>query len=347
MNLKFIKNIGTVELYIDVDTLQLITKREYSEDSLEILQALQNLETSLNIPKILQIEKNGGNVITYEQYIEGITLQELISRGEFIKTSEFEKYIRELIYILQTIHSRGIIHKDIKPANIVLSREGLYLIDFNISRKYKEEQSKDTKLFGTDGYASPEQYGFSQTTTKSDVYSLGKTLTELLSVTITSAEEYVYYDKLFKQMVQLDPEARIDLNQVLEAVDHKKVGYNDNNSRQSVLMQRLDIGIIQTRGGTFVALLVSIFFLMYSYEVLIENKTYSSQLILWLNTGAIYYFGSLVMNYKIIPFSRKLWQRFKAKNIIIKAVVWPVFRTVEIIEFAFVIFIPGLILTSL
>lgn len=47
---------------------------------------------------------------------------------------------------------------------------------------YKQTQSKDTQLFGTEGFASPEQYGFSQTTEKSDIYSLGKTIHKILQM---------------------------------------------------------------------------------------------------------------------------------------------------------------------
>ena len=67
----------------------------------------------------------------------------------------------------------------IKPSNIILSDSGRYvLIDFDASRRFAEEAAEDTVLLGTFGYAAPEQYGFSQTDARSDIFSLGATMYE-------------------------------------------------------------------------------------------------------------------------------------------------------------------------
>lgn len=69
-----------------------------------------------------------------------------------------------------------LIHRDLKPANIVLSNGRVFLIDFGISRVYRSGSVSDTSHLGTRAYAPPEQYGFGQTDTRSDVYALGMVL---------------------------------------------------------------------------------------------------------------------------------------------------------------------------
>ncbi|MDO4544355.1 MAG: protein kinase [Clostridia bacterium] len=75
-----------------------------------------------------------------------------------------------------------VIHRDIKPQNIIVKPDGsIALIDFDIARQYSEKAETDTQFFGTRVYAPPEQYGFSQTDCRTDVYSLGVLLRFLLT----------------------------------------------------------------------------------------------------------------------------------------------------------------------
>ena len=78
-----------------------------------------------------------------------------------------------------------IIFRDLKPQNIMVDRTGqIKLIDFGIARSFQPGKAKDTTLLGTPGYAAPEQHGQSQTDVRSDIYTLGVTLHQLLTVTI-------------------------------------------------------------------------------------------------------------------------------------------------------------------
>ena len=75
-----------------------------------------------------------------------------------------------------------VIHRDIKPQNIILSDDGLAtLIDFGISRYYDKNARSDTVCFGTQEFAPPEQYGFSQTDCRADIFSLGVLLGWMLT----------------------------------------------------------------------------------------------------------------------------------------------------------------------
>ena len=90
----------------------------------------------------------------------------------------------------QALHEHGIVHRDISPANVVVSGDGAHLIDLGIARMRVEGASRDTASLGTWGFASPEQYGFAQTDARSDVYSIGRLLGFALTGVIPGDQAY-------------------------------------------------------------------------------------------------------------------------------------------------------------
>lgn len=120
------------------------------------------------------------------QFIEGETLESYVQKipSGRLPVEMVVGMGVQLADVLDYLHSRHppIIFRDLKPANIMRTPEGeLYLIDFGIARIFKPGQPKDTIAFGSPGYAAPEQYGKTQTTARSDLYSLGATLHFLLT----------------------------------------------------------------------------------------------------------------------------------------------------------------------
>jgi serine/threonine-protein kinase len=81
------------------------------------------------------------------------------------------------MHFLSVQRPRPIVFRDLKPANIMINSDSrIKLIDFGIARFFKEDRQEDTFVYGTPGYAAPEQYGSGQTDVRSDIFSLGATL---------------------------------------------------------------------------------------------------------------------------------------------------------------------------
>ncbi len=139
-----------------------------------------------NLPSIYDYFNEAGRWYLVMDFIEGETLEEHLN-NEKIGHLPYEKVLQigiQLCTVLGYLHTRQppIIFRDLKPTNIMLSADGqLYLIDFGIARHFKLGQTKDTIAFGSPGYAAPEQYGKTQSTPCTDIYSLGVTLHQLLT----------------------------------------------------------------------------------------------------------------------------------------------------------------------
>lgn len=139
-----------------------------------------------NLPRIYDHFHEGGHWYLVMDYIEGTTLEEYLAQtpGGYLPQQEVLEMGLQLCEVLEYLHTRQppIIFRDLKPLNIMRTPSGhLYLIDFGIARHFKPGQAKDTIAFGSPGYAAPEQYGKTQTTPRSDIYSLGATLHQMLT----------------------------------------------------------------------------------------------------------------------------------------------------------------------
>lgn len=150
-------------------------KKELKTYNIDVFKALKKI-SHRNTPKIYEFIELENTLHIIEEFINGSTLEEILKEQGPLKEEDVIEYALELCDILNVLHNENvpIIHRDIKPSNIIVSNDKvLKLIDFDVSRIYKEEGWEDTYILGTKGYASPEQFGFDQTDCRSDIYSLG------------------------------------------------------------------------------------------------------------------------------------------------------------------------------
>jgi F-box protein 11 len=139
-----------------------------------------------NFPRIYDYFEQQQRWYIVMDYIEGQTLEDRLAQapGGKLSLGQVLPLTLQLCTVLAYLHSQRspIIFRDLKPANIMVTVEDhVYLIDFGIARLFKPGQANDTVALGSPGYAAPEQYGRSQSTPLTDIYSLGATLHQLLS----------------------------------------------------------------------------------------------------------------------------------------------------------------------
>lgn len=145
----------------------------------EVYRRMCNMDCRF-LPEIYAVEENAGQVRVLEEYIQGDTLAFLLE-GKPLGEDWAAKIMLQLCQALKALHSVGAVHRDIKPENILIRGSDAVLIDFDASRVCNAERDMDTRIMGTTGYAAPEQYGFSQTDARADIYAMGVLFNEMLT----------------------------------------------------------------------------------------------------------------------------------------------------------------------
>ena len=134
-------------------------------------EKLQNIRC-MNLPEIYDVLEMDDGQIVLEEYIDGLTVAQVMEIDKY-RSSGAHKVIFGVCDALAALHERGIIHRDVKPENVMIDKSGrVVLIDLNASRE-ESDASRDTVIMGTVGYASPEQLGLSQTDARTDIYAVG------------------------------------------------------------------------------------------------------------------------------------------------------------------------------
>lgn len=136
---------------------------------------------------------NGDALCVVREYVQGRTLDQY-ARENKLDEAAAVRFCVQLCDILTYLHCQAppVIHRDIKPQNLIVREDGsIVLIDFDISRRFDDGADSDTVAAGTRQFASPEQYGFSQTDARTDIYALGVLLRWMLTGSTDAASEKV------------------------------------------------------------------------------------------------------------------------------------------------------------
>ena len=171
-------NKGTMWVVEEVIKRKRFVMRQLPAASQRVYQILKELHHP-NIIEIVDVFSCHGFCYVIEEYLDWELLADRIAVKKLSKY-QVRSVAKQLLRALILLHENSIVHKDIKPENIMIDSFGnIKLIDFDIAHLYSEDKTKDTTLKGSKDYAPPEQFGFSQSDCRTDIYALGVTLNEI------------------------------------------------------------------------------------------------------------------------------------------------------------------------
>jgi tRNA A-37 threonylcarbamoyl transferase component Bud32 len=164
-----------------------VMHREMSEQEDQLQRFRQEARavaklTHPNVVSVIDAGEDGGHPYIVFEYVKGETLKQRISRVGALDTQEAIAYAIEVARGLGVAHARNMVHRDIKPQNVLIDEEGrAKLTDFGISRQLEQDGVTATgRVLGTTDYVAPEQAMGKEVDPRSDLYSLGVVLYEML-----------------------------------------------------------------------------------------------------------------------------------------------------------------------
>lgn len=252
--------------------------RKSSSQTTSMLMAEASIMKNLDhpmLPRIVGIEEDPKFFYIIMDFVQGENLKTVVSSSGPQAQDTVVSWGVKLCDVLTYLHGKGIVYRDMKPANIMLSPDGnIKLIDFGIAREYKENASEDTTALGTEGYAAPEQYeGKGQTDARTDVYGMGITLFQLLTgVNPSSYQENIFsirlqnpnlssgLDKIILKCTNKDPKKRYQSTEELKKalLNYKKLDDKFLKKQKKVIKKFFTLLGLSTlcfviAGGSFIA----------------------------------------------------------------------------------------------
>ena len=252
--------------------------RKSSSQTTSMLMAEASIMKNLDhpmLPRIVGIEEDPKFFYIIMDFVQGENLKTVVSSSGPQAQDTVVSWGVKLCDVLTYLHGKGIVYRDMKPANIMLSPDGnIKLIDFGIAREYKENASEDTTALGTEGYAAPEQYeGKGQTDARTDVYGMGITLFQLLTgVNPSSYQENIFsirlqnpnlssgLDKIILKCTNKDPRKRYQSTEELKKalLNYRKLDDKFLKKQKKVIKKFFTLLGLSTlcfviAGGSFIA----------------------------------------------------------------------------------------------
>jgi serine/threonine protein kinase len=235
--------------------------------STSILQRFENEAKALsilehpNIVKVYDFFREEDNYYLIMEYIDGSSLAEVLKKSP-LKEKVALNYLKQILSTMAFAHSKKILHRDIKPSNILISSKyEVKVVDFGIAKMMDRKGVTSTGFtMGSPWYMSPEQIIGHKLDERSDIYSLGITLFEMLTakVPFDDTSEYKIYEKHQKEKIPLLKEINKKLSSDLDAIIQKATAKKPEERFQSALQfaEAVDIYMALTElggGGSTIA----------------------------------------------------------------------------------------------
>ena len=164
-----------------------VLKSDYRTDEVFIKKFLSEAQAAAglmhpNVVNVYDVGQDRGLYYMVMELVEGITLKDYIEKKGKLSAKETISISIQMVTGLQAAHNQHIIHRDIKPQNIIISKDGkVKVTDFGIARATTSTQTISTSVMGSVHYTSPEQARGGVVDQKSDIYSIGITMYEMIT----------------------------------------------------------------------------------------------------------------------------------------------------------------------
>ena len=197
-------------------------------DFRERFQRESHLAASIDHPNVIPVYEAGeldGTLYLIMRWVEGTDMRTLLARSGRMSPGRAIKLLRPVASALAAAHARGLVHRDVKPANVLVARgdeedeDHVYLTDFGIARRTSGESVTRTGVFvGTIDYTAPERLEGSKGDATSDIYSFGCVLFEALTGHVPY-ERPTSVSKIYAHVADPIPSARDEVKEVPEQLD--------------------------------------------------------------------------------------------------------------------------------
>ncbi len=221
---RFIRGLNgdnTVVLAERKDNSEKCVLREVSLRSLDVYQKIYR-NPHENVEAVRKISRVNGGYIAECEFCMGVTLRELMENDPPLLKIGIVQISEQLFDAARHFYKLGLVHRDITPNNIIIDfgcydkKLDLKLVDFDISRRRYGDKAHDTTLYGTVGYAAPEQYGFGETDFRTDIYAVGRVIGDMLKVCDYSPEFQRMWEFVIQKCTMYSPEDRYKSYEIMK-----------------------------------------------------------------------------------------------------------------------------------
>ena len=177
-----------------------------------------------HLAKILFVCCQDDGIAVVREYISGESLSDKLKREKTLSHDTATTIIAQICEGLGALHKNGLVHRDVTPNNIIITSDGnVKIIDYGIARSFEAEKSADTVILGTPGYAAPEQFGFSQSNARTDIYAVGVLLNIMLTGKLPGAcVADGALGRIVAKCIKIDSKQRFESMEELKAALHGK-----------------------------------------------------------------------------------------------------------------------------